>query len=916
MQAPLTDVWSGYSLLRSVWKVPDLVEELERRGFRTVALTDWMTLAGVEEFDRRMRQAGLVPLVGVSRLWEGPGGLREVRLIARLPDAWPAIVRFAQWNGESHPGLTVVLGASAEMWWSGALPDLPTTEVVVELRADQRAYLDYLPRNWRWVPAQRVRFSGPQDRKALGLLAQIGGFGVDPLAAHLPIDPKTWLKPYASWPREQLWQPEDEGSIFARHIFKMPHLPGVSAEDAVLQAQAQAGLQDRYNKNPSLQAKERLRAELGTIAALGFAGYFLMVADVVAWARNAGIRVGPGRGSAAGSLVSYALHITDVDPLQYGLVFERFLNPARRTLPDIDLDFEDARRGEVIEYLRQRHGRDRVAQIGTYGTFGARAALRDVARVQGLALDRVAAVLKSRDWALGDTLASHAAALKAQSATAQLGTDWIDLAMRIEGLPRHRSTHAAGVIIAPGPLSEWVYCLGDAELGWVSDFEMGSIEQLGFVKLDVLGLRTLTTVARIERSLGMSATSMDGVDDRDTKTLKLLRRGDTDGVFQLDGRGVKNLLRQMRPQSREEVMLVVALYRPGPMDAIGEFLSRRAARYRPPADDPLAPLLTETYGVMVYQEQLMAAVQQIAGFSMSEADLIRRAISKKDHALLSQEEQRLIVNMTERGYSPVQAQAFWNRIQAFGDYGFNKSHACSYGALSYYLAYLKAHYPLQFWAAELSGQEGGKLKDLMTQAVSQGIPIEAPHVNRSEVEFSVQDGTIVAGLGMIRGLGVDVARRIVELRNQQGAFHDVTDVGRRLGSDLGVRLLEVLAKAGALRGLGPIADALPTQMQLFDGSARGQEPEISPVEAFGFGWPRADGPIYVRLEQDSQPERVQAEIRRVAAARPGPLAVAVIAERGRAFPVHGAQVSHSYAAIEAIKEIDGVQAAGRHVALG
>ncbi|PSR20271.1 MAG: DNA polymerase III subunit alpha [Sulfobacillus acidophilus] len=915
MIAPLTDVWSGYSLLRSVWKVPDLVGELERRGFETAVLADWMTLAGTEEFDRRMRQAGLFPLVGVTRLWQAGGGLREVRLVACLPEAWPTLVRFNQWGGRPQPGLTVILGASAEMWWTGAISDLPTNGVVVELAADQREYLNHLPRDWRWVPARRVRCSVAQDREALALLAQIGGFAMDPEAVHLPTDPTTWLEPYASWPREQMWQPKDEGSVFARHVFKMPRLPGVPDEDAVLRAQAQAGLADRYGKNPSDRARERLQAELQVITALGFSGYFLMVADVVGWAQGMGIRVGPGRGSAAGSLVSYALHITDVDPLRYGLVFERFLNPARHTLPDIDLDFEDTRRGEVIEYLRRRHGRDCVAQIGTYGTFGARAALRDVARAQGLPSDQVSAVLKSCEWALGDMLADHVEGLKAACQRVQLNSDWIDLAVRLEGLPRHRSTHAAGVIIAPGPLTEWLYCQGDAESGWISDFEMGSIEQLGFVKLDVLGLRTLTTVARIEDSLAISPTSMDEVDERDEKTLKLLGRGDTDGVFQLDGRGVKSLLRQMRPTSREEVMLVVALYRPGPMDAIGELLNRRAAQYHPSADDPLASLLRDTYGVMVYQEQLMAAVQQIAGFSMAKADLIRRAISKKDHAMLNQEEERLIANMIERGYSKAQAQAFWNRIQAFGDYGFNKSHACSYGVLSYYLAYLKAHYPLHFWAAELSGHESDKLKDLMTQVVSQGIFIAMPHVNRSAVDFSVQGDKIVAGLGMIRGLGLDRARRIVAARQEQGPFQDVDDLVRRGGFGRDLKFLEALAKAGALSGLGAIASAIPTQMQLFEGPPTQQDPKPVFQEAFGFGWPHAEGPIYVRLAHPEVMDRVRTEIQGIAAKMPGEVTVALISEHGRAVVIPGIRMGEDHQTIEMVKEIDGVQAAGRRVTL-
>ncbi|MCL5115751.1 MAG: DNA polymerase III subunit alpha, partial [Firmicutes bacterium] len=573
--------------------------------------------------------------------------------------------------------------------------------------------------------------------------------------------------------------------------------------------------------------------------------------------------------------------------------------------------------GEVIQYLRRRFGTDRVAQIGTYGTLGARAALRDVARVLGLPNDRVSEVIKSVEWSLNDTLEVHWETLRHAMERARLNPVWLILARRLEGLPRHRSTHAAGVIIAPARLSDWIYCHGDPEQGAVTDFDMGSLERLGFVKLDVLGLRTLSLLSLIEETAGLSASAMADVDGSDPETLKLLARGDTDGIFQLDGRGVKRLLKQMRPRSREEVMLVVALYRPGPMDAIGELLKRRQSGYARP-DDPLESLLEETYGVMVYQEQLMAAVQHVAGFSLAEADLVRRAISKKDHSLLAAEGQRLVANMMERGYSRAQAESFREKIRAFGDYGFNKSHAASYGLLSYYLAYLKAHYPLPFWAAELSSHDAGeRVHELMVQAVSQGIAIERPHINFSGSHFVVEGLGLRAGLSLIRGMGLESSRRIVEERKRGGLFRDAGDAARRLGPIVGHRGLEMLEMAGALEGLGPLLSMAGAQMQLF-------EVETAPTDmagrvdakaAFGFAWPKADGPIFIRLQEGVEKEPVMERVATLEPSWSGTVEVAVIESAKRVARVPGVKLRGDAAAIQALKELDGVQAAGRHVSL-
>lgn len=905
----LTDVWSGHSLLRSLYPIPDLVADLRRRGFSAVALTDWKTLAGAEEFERFMREAGLTPYLGVSRSLLVDGYAREIRLIAISPRAWPSLVRFSQWTPDQAGGdVALVLGQSDTAWWR-ALPPL-RGPVVVELDASQQDLIGQLPAGWFWVPHVRVRYPKSDDQGALSVLADIGGLSSDPRAQALPESAERFWASFSDWPQERRWVPPEAPSGLLDRGWKMPEVGDFSA----LSQKALAGLKRRYGNQIPEPAARRLQYELQVIHDLGFPGYFLMVHDVVSFAKRAGIRVGPGRGSAAGSLVAYALAITEVNPLEYGLVFERFLNPARRTLPDIDLDFEDRRRGEVLEYLRQRFGADRVAQIGTYGTLGARAVLRDVARVMKLPLDQVNGVLKAIDWQLNDRLADHAQELERLVGQALLDPAWLTIAQRLEGLPRHRSTHAAGVIIAPEPLDTWVYCHGDRKSGLVTDFDMGSLERLGFVKLDVLGLRTLSLIAHIEDQVGLSGDTIGTVPGNDARTLRLLARGDTDGVFQLDGRGVKRLLQQMEPTSREEVMLVLALYRPGPMDMIGEFLKRRGAGYRPPADDPLAEILRDTYGVMVFQEQLMAAVQQLAGLSLSEADLIRRAISKKNHALLDREGERVRTRMAERGFSPAQAKLFWDRIQAFGDYGFNKSHAASYGFISYYQAWLKAHYPSAFWAAELSSREGDRLFELLRQAMSQGLEVVRPHINQSDVEFRLEGDQVRAGLGIIRGLGPHLIHQIVEERTRGGPFQRVEDIGARLPGVLVPRAIEMLAKAGALDGLGEISIHPAQQMSLFEAEEVEGGGTVLPDDesAFGFRWPTVVGPVYIRLADPTAREKVAQDVLQVLDHYPGTVPVAIIDARDRAHKLPAA-VDFHWKAIDAIKDIPGVLAAGRRV---
>jgi len=886
-----------------------LAGELADRGFRQAVLADDHSWAGAEKFDDRLRRQGVVPWLGITRRIWVADGQRVVRLVAQTAEAWHWLIQADDVMQALPEGVWVIVAASQDNWWLTGADELGRwagERVVVELWPGQPFPAALSRRGWHWIPGQAIRFHDPEDREAYHVLCQLGGETPHPLAVAVPASPETLAAAYreSDWP--DLWQPDPPPSVLARDGWKLPH-SGEPDEFRALTRRARQGLESRLGHTQTPVAWQRLEYELSVIRQLGFAGYFLMVADVVEYARQAKIRVGPGRGSVAGSLVAYALGITDINPLRYHLYFERFLNPARHTLPDIDLDFDFEKRPQVIQYLRDRWGSQRVAQIGTFGSLGARAVLRDVARVTGVPSEAVDRLLDRVHLTPHSVLAEHRQELVEAARDLGLATDWLRIADRLEGLPRHRSTHAAGVVITPGPVRHWVPCLKDSEGQWITEWEGDSVERLGLVKLDVLGLRTLTVVDRICHT-HPEAPDWTTVPRDDASTFMLLGRGDTDGVFQLDGRGVKELLRQMKPVSLEEIMMVVALYRPGPMEAISEFLRRRANPELTRESDPISDLCRDTYGIMIYQEQLMAVVQALAGYSLAEADLFRRAISKKDHALWAQERTGFLARLGEHGFDRGQAETIWRRIEAFKDYGFNKSHAASYGLLSYYLAYLKAHYPLAFWAAELSTVSGDRLDRELRQVISQGIRVRPPHVNASEVGFQVVGEELQAGLGMLRGVGTEVSRRIVEERNARGPFQSASDWTKRMGRLLSPKTLEELARQGALRGLTAQEESPSvTQLSWFDApsTASAKKPDA------GVRWLKASGPLYVKCEVGADWTSVADEIYRVAREFPGPVPVVVAGDRrGQRLPV---TLNAHFRAIQEIKAVAGVLSAGRQV---
>jgi len=599
-----------------------------------------------------------------------------------------------------------------------------------------------------------------------------------------------------------------EKASFALPAFPVP---GAQGDAAYLRGLCAAGLRERYGE-PTDEQVARLEYELDIINRMGYASYFLIVWDFIRFARERGIPVGPGRGSAAGSIVAYALHISDVDPLRYHLFFERFLNPERISLPDIDTDFCYERRDEVIRYVREKYGADRVAQIVTFGTMAARAAVRDVGRVMGAPLsdvDRIAKLIPniptnpvSIRQAI-DSVPELTVIYQRDAAARKL----LDTAMRVEGLARHASTHAAGVVIAPGPITDFapLVKLGDHDVN--TQYSMGWVEKVGLLKMDFLGLRTLTVIARASDEIRRTADAafrIEGIPLDDQKTYALLSSAQTTGVFQLESAGMRRYIAELRPTRIEDVIAMVALYRPGPMDWINDFIAgkhgRRKVTYLHPK---LEPILSETYGIALYQEQVLQICRDLAGHSAGQADEMRKVIGKKQKELIPVERTKFVAGCVRNGIAHALAERIWQFIEPFAGYGFNKAHSVCYGLLAYRTAWLKANYPLAFMAALLTSVKNNadKVAEYLAECAQLSLRILPPDVNESGTDFSVVGGAIRFGLGGVKNVGEGAIRELIDKRSEK-PYASVADLCARVDTrQVNRRVLESLTKAGALDGL-------------------------------------------------------------------------------------------------------------------
>lgn len=601
-----------------------------------------------------------------------------------------------------------------------------------------------------------------------------------------------------------------------KYILPKYPLPKGETEDSYFKRICQEGLEARFGRNITKEVKERLEEEIATIKKAGFIPYFLIVADFVRYAKEKGIRKGPGRGSSAGSLVSYVLGITDINPLEYGLLFERFLSKEgeRVAPPDIDLDFAEDRRGEVIEYLVKKYGKERVAQIITFGTMAARAAVRDVARVLGMSYSQGDEIAKLIPFGVSLEEALRVSPMlferyKNESQVKRL----IDLAMQLEGVARHASTHAAGVVIGREDLTSRVPLQKEVgkEENIITQYSMYDLEDLGLLKIDILGLANLTIIGNTlrilkkTRNLDLDITKVP-LDDK--KVYQLLSSGHTHGVFQLESEGMRKWLTQLKPTKFTDIIAMIALYRPGPLAWIPEYIAAKHARKKPSYLHPkLEPILKSTYGVPIYQEQVMQIARDLAGFSYSEADVLRKAIGKKIKRLLIEQKDKFIQGCIKNGISEEIAQKVFQFIEPFARYSFNKSHATCYAFIAYWTAYLKSHFPSEYMAAFLTNEQKDidKLSLAIAECERMKIKVLPPNVNESWPEFAVvpATGNIRFGLAAIKNVGEKAAEMITEERKKNGLYKSLEDFLIRSGPQvINKKILESLIKAGALDDFG------------------------------------------------------------------------------------------------------------------
>jgi DNA polymerase-3 subunit alpha len=613
------------------------------------------------------------------------------------------------------------------------------------------------------------------------------------------------------------------------NLMPQADVPAGESEESWLVKEVEIGLAKRYPLGVPDNVRQQAHYELGVISQMGFPGYFLVVADLVQHAKNNGIRVGPGRGSAAGAMIAYALGITDLDPIEHGLLFERFLNPERISMPDIDIDFDERRRADMIRYATEKYGEERVAQIVTYGSIKAKAAIKDSARVLGMPYavgDRITKAMPPAVMGKDITLAgafnpkdsrySEAGEFRALYEADPEVRTVVDTAKGLEGLKRQPGVHAAGVILCREPLMDVIPVWKREQDGAIiTQFDMGACESLGLLKMDFLGLRNLTVLddclINIERNTG-DVIVLEELHLDDKQAYELLARGDTLGVFQLDGGPMRSLLRSMQPDNFEDISAVLALYRPGPMgaNAHNDYADRKNGRkpvvpIHPELEEPLSEILGDTYGLIVYQEQVMAIAQQLAGYSLGKADLLRRAMGKKKKSILQKEFVPFSNGMRERGFSDPAINKLWEVLVPFSDYAFNKAHTAGYGLVSYWTAYLKANYPAEYMAALLTSMADDKDRSAiyLNECRRMGIKVLPPDVNDSDAHYTPRGTDIRFGLTAIRNVGFNVVESIISTRTKVGRFADFHDFIAKV--DVSVcnrRVVESLVKAGAFDSLG------------------------------------------------------------------------------------------------------------------
>ena len=860
---------SSFTLLESPTKVKNLAENAKKKGYSAIALTDINITYGLVDFYKAAKDTGIKPLLGMQLRINGlidEANKYDLIVIAKDDQGYKNILRLSSAvnllteNGEKENVLTFEdlkkylghlilitpsnlhselkmlqtnnpkMGANYLRKLQDSLPSSSSMYLGVYADSGQQEYINYirslatqfglpltavedgqyLNRNEQFLRRTLQAIKTNTHLENIEQLAKQAG-------SHYLKNSEELQVSYRKFDIEDaLKNAEEIGEICTAEIkFQDPQLPKFKqnkfpTSKEYLHALAQEGLAKRFNNQIPAQYQKRLDYELQVINEMGFDNYFLIVWDVMNFAHSVHITTGPGRGSAAGSLVSYALRITEVDPIEYNLLFERFLNPARQQMPDIDLDIPDNRRDEVIKYMFEKYGMNHAAQILTFGTLAAKQVLKDVCRVFGLNKVETYRWLDAIPHSKGKITLAEAyqksKELQLLVNTNELSKILFATAEHLENLPRHYSIHAAGLVITDDSLAE-IVGLQAGPLGIpVTQQTKLNVESLGLLKIDFLGLRNLTILGNIVAALRADGIDIDPnqIPLDDQETLALFQRGDTDAVFQFESDGIKRVLEQLHPDSFEDIVAVNALYRPGPINNIDHFINRKHGKERVQYPDPsLKKILGTTYGVLVYQEQVMQTAQVLAGFSLGEADLLRRAMSKKNAEVIQRERAKFIEGAIKLGRKKETAEKVYDYIAQFANYGFNRSHAVAYSKIAFWLAYFKVHYPGAFYLALLNSNMGNrhKIAQYLTQAQEAGIKILPPDIENSKADFSLENGKILVGLKAIRGLRSDLLKQILEIKRP---IKSMTDFLWKIDNNLlSADAVGNLIKAGTFDRLAP-----------------------------------------------------------------------------------------------------------------
>jgi DNA polymerase-3 subunit alpha len=833
---------SSYSLLNSSVRFSKLMERAKELGLTSLALTDEDVMYGAVDFYKACKAANIKPIIGLTlsvlAKEEDEESAYPVLLLAINKQGFTNLMKLSsivqtkalqgvpkRWLKHYASGLIAILsGADSEL----AHMEEQTAVVYKEMFGKDHVYLG-VDRN---SDAARVQSENTRNRHidlpivALSKVHYLQKEDVFVYEFLRSIKQGTKLESipkespdYLRTAGEMVQMFEDipdalENTIkisnqchveieFNQSALPSYPVPEGEKADSYLENLCWEGLKARIGEVPPRYG-ERLNYELEVIKGMKFSDYFLIVWDFMYFARNAGILTGPGRGSAAGSLVAYSLFITDVDPIRHDLLFERFLNPERITMPDIDIDFQDNKRDEVIRYVAEKYGQLHVAQIITFGTLAAKAAWRDVAKVLNLSgkeLEMISKMIPSRPGITLEAAYKENDRLQKAINETKERQRAFQTAQKIEGLPRHSSTHAAGVVITESPLTEMIPIQeGQGDI-YLTQFTMETLEELGLLKMDFLGLRNLTMIQSIRYQVKKETkTEVDVIPMDDQATFRLLSDGDTSGIFQLESPGMKKVLTKLKPTNLEDIVAVNALYRPGPMEQIPLFIDRKHGRKQVDYPHPdLIPILEKTFGVIVYQEQIMQIAAVMAGFSLGEADLLRRAVGKKKKDVLAQERAHFVEGCLKKGYDNQVANAVYDLIVRFADYGFNRSHAVAYSMISYELAYLKANYPKIFMAILLSSVMGNeqKLSQYITETKRKGIKVLPPSINKSGIGFQVEKDGVRFSLLTVKGVGVQAIKALMEERKKK-PFADLFDFCNRAASKLNRKTMEMLIYSGCM----------------------------------------------------------------------------------------------------------------------